>query len=204
VSVSLRSLGACGATTVGAFVAVLAVCDPIFGLFPNPFAHIAYMVRFDLQTGALYQAAHSIWAHGLNSSAWDWLINAKALHYYTAYSTLHPGTVAIDFRGEMNPFIIFLAVPVIGAALAEAWRGRDTLAILIIAWFAGTFVPFLPGSFVHAGFIYFMLIVLPAVYLGVARLLSGRYLPLWLTAAYVPALLYGAWMLYPFKTWAGQ
>jgi hypothetical protein len=57
---------------------------------------------------------------------------------------------------------------------------------------------------VHANFIYFMLIALPALYLGAARLFSGRYLPVWATAVYVPALLYGAWLLYPFRTWAGQ
>jgi dolichyl-phosphate-mannose-protein mannosyltransferase len=201
---TLRSLGVCAAASIGAFVAVLAICDPAFGLITNPFAHIKYMVQFDLQTGPFYASAHAIWAHGLNSSAWDWLLNAKSLDYYTAYSTVHPGATAIEFRGEMNPFIIFLALPVIVIALWEAWRAREPVSLLVIAWFAGTFLPFVPGSFVHANFIYFMLIALPALYLGAARLFSGRYLPAWATAAYVPALLYGAWLLYPFRTWAGQ
>jgi dolichyl-phosphate-mannose-protein mannosyltransferase len=199
----LVGLGVAAAGCAAAFVAVLSVCDPLFGLITNPFAHIAYMMRFDLQSGPFYAAAHAIWAHGLNSSAWDWLINSKALNYFTAYSTVHPGRIAIAFRGEMNPLIIFLALPALVVATIEAWRARDPVAMLIIAWFAGTFIPFIPGSFVHANFIYFMLIVMPAVYLGVARLLSGRYLPWWVSVAYVPLLLYGAWSLYPFKTWAG-
>ena len=52
-------------------------------------------------------------------------------------------------------------------------------------------------------YLYYMVIVLPAVYLAVARLLSHRTLPRAVLAGYVCILGYWFEALYPFRTWSG-
>jgi hypothetical protein len=49
-----------------------------------------------------------------------------------------------------------------------------------------------------------MVVVLPAVYLAVARLLSHPGLPRAVLAGYVCILGYWFEALYPFRTWTGQ
>jgi hypothetical protein len=104
--------------------------------------------------------------------------------------------------GEMNPAIILLALPALALALDLAIRDRDDLSILAVAWFAGTYLPFVEASLVQhrTSYLYYMVVVLPAVYVAVARLLSRRWLPRSVLIGYVAILGYEFVALYPFRT----
>ena len=73
--------------------------------------------------------------------------------------------------GAINPFIIFLAVPALFAAVAAAWRGARPLAALGAAWCVGTFLPLAFEAQVldRISYLYYMLIVMPGIYIVVAR-----------------------------------
>jgi predicted membrane channel-forming protein YqfA (hemolysin III family) len=102
----------------------------------------------------------------------------------------------------MTPAVIYAAGPALVVAAVAAWRRRDRPSMLALAWFVGTFVPFLFVSFQHrANYIYYMLVVLPAVYIAVALMFSRRYVPRTATVAYGALLLYGLWALYPIRAW---
>src|SRR5207248_2716464 len=77
-------------------------------------------------------------------------------------------------KGEMNPFVIFLVVPALFAAAAATWRERDLVAAVGLSWCVGTFLPFVIQSefFDRISYLYYMLIVLPGIYLVTARLFS--------------------------------
>jgi hypothetical protein len=115
----------------------------------------------------------------------------------------------VAFQGLMNPAIILLALPALFLAVHTARRDRDDLSLFAVAWFLGTFIPFLVaaaplGSFGNRiSYLYYMVIVLPAVYLAVARLLSHPGLPRAVLAGYVCILGYWFEALYPFRTWSG-
>lgn len=156
----------------------------------------------------LYLAPHS--------APWEWLANRKAISYYRSPSK--GGEVrswfqfglwtsdAIHFNTLMNPAIIFLAIPALGYTTFLAWRRPNDSWLLPLAWFVGTFGCF--SVIYHlrptaAGHIYYMVVVLPAVYLAVAQLFSSSGLAARLRPYYV-AVVIAAFMLYfPFKTWGG-
>ena len=93
----------------------------------------------------------------------------------------------------MNPFIIFLAIPALVAALFAAFREKDEIALLGVAWFTGTFFPFVVEyNFSHRiTYLYHMLIVMPGLYLVTTRLFSPKLLPVAAAIGWAIALVYG-------------
>jgi hypothetical protein len=155
----------------------------------------------------LYLAPHS--------APWEWMANRKAISYYKSPSS--HGEVrswsqfglwtsdAIHFNTLMNPAIIFLAIPALGYTSFLAWRRRKGSWLLPLAWFLATFGCF---SAIYqlrptaAGHIYYMVVVMPAVYLAVAELFSSPALAK--LRPYYAAVVIAAFMMYfPFKTWGG-
>jgi hypothetical protein len=102
----------------------------------------------------------------------------------------------------MNPAIILLALPATALAVADALRRRDQVAMLVVAWGLGTYLPFIYESAFRqrTSYLYYMVPVLPAVYLGVARLLSPRRVAASVLIGYGAILGYLFWWLYPFRT----
>ena len=115
----------------------------------------------------------------------------------------------VSFHAETNPAIIFLALPALALAGRIAWQRRDTFSLLCVAWFIGTYVPFVIagaplGKFGNRdSYIYYMVIVLPAIYFAVARLLSSARLPRGALLGYAAIVAYWFVTLYPFHTWSG-
>jgi 4-amino-4-deoxy-L-arabinose transferase-like glycosyltransferase len=172
----------------------------------SPFTHISHMLSYAAQLKATPNAT------GISSTPWQWLLDQKPIDYYrVAVNSVAGGkTVAsravFDARGEMNPFIIFLALPALGAALAAAWYERDRVAALGAAWCVGTFVPFIiqAEAFDRISYLYYMLLVMPGVYIITARLLSPSRVPRLATVGWVGALLYSFLNLYPVKSLSGH
>jgi predicted membrane-bound dolichyl-phosphate-mannose-protein mannosyltransferase len=172
----------------------------------NPFAHISHMLSFAAKLKAVPDAT------GISSTPWQWLVNQKPIDYSrVAVNQLSNGKIVASralfaARGEMNPFIIFLFFPALFAAVAAAWRQRDRVAAIGAAWCLGTFVPFVIQSqaFDRISYLYYMLIVLPGLYLLVAWLFSpsrvGRAATLGLTVA----LIYSFIDLYPVQSLSGH
>jgi dolichyl-phosphate-mannose-protein mannosyltransferase len=172
----------------------------------SPFTHIGHMLSYAAQLKATPNAT------GISSTPWQWLLDQKPIDYYrTAVNSVAGGkTVAsraiFDARGEINPFIIFLALPALGAALGAAWYERDRVAALGAAWCVGTFVPFIieAEGFDRISYIYYMLLVMPGVYIITARLFSPSRVPRLATVGWVGALIYSFLNLYPVKSLSGH
>jgi dolichyl-phosphate-mannose--protein O-mannosyl transferase len=178
------------------------LCPGSGSSFSNFFVHSRFMLCY---AGKLTSPEGPV---GIASYPWQWLINQDPINYYTTSVSVSSGGKVIStraliaFMGEMNPAIILLALPALALALDLAIRDRDDLSILAVAWFAGTYLPFVEASLVQhrTSYLYYMVVVLPAVYIGVARLLSRRWLPKSVLVGYVAILGYEFVALYPFRT----
>jgi hypothetical protein len=205
----------CGASAVAGGLLLLWVMDLLVPAYDtgthityggSPFRHVSHIYVYATKLKAV---AH---ATGISSSPWDWLLNQKPIDYArVAVNSVAGGNVTasrplIAFRGEMNPFIIFVAIPALGAALVAVWRAKDEIALLGVAWFVGTFVPFVAEhNFSHRiTYLYYMLIVMPGLYLVTSRLFSPKAVGVAATIGWVIALIYGFGHLYPLRTLGGH
>jgi dolichyl-phosphate-mannose--protein O-mannosyl transferase len=142
---------------------------------------------------------------GISSTPWQWLLNERTINYAkVAVNSVVNGHIVtsratIAFQGTINPFIVFMAIPALFAALAAAWRQGDGVAALGACWCLGTFIPFAVDSLLTAriSYIYYMVVVMPGVYIVAARLFSPRRVPLAATVGWSVALVYGFLNLYP-------
>lgn len=172
----------------------------------DPFAHIGHMLSYAAQLKAVPNAT------GISSSPWQWLLNKNPIDYYrVAVNSVANGKIiatrsVFEAVGEINPFIIFLAIPGVLAATVAAWFERDRVAALGAAWCVGTFVPLViqADAFDRISYLYYMLIVMPGVYLVAARLMSPRRVPRAATVGWAVALVYGFLNLYPVKSLSGH
>jgi dolichyl-phosphate-mannose--protein O-mannosyl transferase len=202
--------------TAGAYAVGLTLLDAVVKPFHNPsdicpgsgtsynnfFVHTRYMVCY---AGKLTSPDGPV---GIASYPWQWLINQLPINYFTTSVTVSAGGKIISTRspiafiGEMNPAIILLALPALALSVDMAIRVKDDLSILAVAWFAGTYLPFVEISLVQhrTTYLYYMVVVMPAVYIAVARLMSGRWLPWSVRLGYAGILGYEFVALYPFRT----
>jgi len=214
----LLLIGAGVVTYLGLLFVLDLVADPVGGPgacptvasgFHNPIVHTYFMLCF---SGKLTSPAGPT---GIASYPWQWLLNQAPIDYYTVSSNvLSAGKVVgthtvISFQGEMNPAIVFLALPALGLAIQTAWQRRDTFSMLCVVWFLGTFVPFTIaaaplGSFGgRTSYLYYMVAVLPAIFMSVAYFFSRGWLSRAAVLGY--AAITGYWFvtLYPIRTWTG-
>jgi dolichyl-phosphate-mannose-protein mannosyltransferase len=186
----LGRLAACGAAAGASFLALLAVLERIAPpyspqtgkLVPDgPFGEVAHILNY---------AAHQTSPHGprgIASYPWDWLVDIKPITYLqinpgrptAALSQVGP---AVHFLGMISPPILVLAVPALlfGAirvrrrGLRGSSRFESEAGIVGLAWFLGSYVPFVALSLIESrtSYLYYMVIVMPGIYLAVANLIS--------------------------------
>jgi hypothetical protein len=199
--VAIRLAG-CTAVAAGVFVGLLAIVDRIAPpydsasarlLAAGPFHHIAHMLSY----GADQTSPRG--PTGIASYPWTWLVDVKPITYLNVNPArpapglydVHP---AVHFIGMMSPAIMLLAIPALlfagwtvvraqpvralaaGAPEAARFASGD-VPVLALAWFLGTFLPFvvLSLAFKRTSYIYYMVIVMPGIYLAVADLVvRGR------------------------------
>ena len=199
-------LGGFVVVSVMAYLVALTAMDaPLHGTL-NPLQHTRDMVSYG---GGLKSPSGP---QGIASYPWQWLLNQEPINYYSVNTNVFSGGKQIAthpvvaFQGLMSPFVIFLALPGLGLAAWLAWRERDRISALAVAWFAGTFLPFVVLAVFdqRTEYLYYMVVILPAVFIAVARLFSRRFLPPAATIGWVCALGYGFESLYPFRTWTGH
>ncbi|MGI8429827.1 MAG: glycosyltransferase family 39 protein [Solirubrobacteraceae bacterium] len=206
-----KPIALCAAASVLVFFGLLWVMDlavpawdpgtrMVYG--GSPFTHFAHMVSFAQE---LKTSPHS---HGISSSPLQWLVDQKPIDYARVNVSKLVGhrTVSsratIDFRGEINPFIIFVALPALATAGVAIWRSRDRVALVGASWTVGTYAPFAAQTVVahRISYLFYMLIVMPGIYVLAARLFSPRYVPRIATLVWVGLLVYGFARLYPLRT----
>lgn len=168
----------------------------------SPFTHLFHMYHY----AQLLKAKPN--ETGIASSPWQWLLDERAIDYAkVAVNSLANGHIVasratVYFRGAINPFIIFLAIPALFAALGAAWRKGDGVAALGACWCLGTFLPMALESAVSGriSYLYYMVVALPGVYLVTARLFRPSRIGPAATLGWVTALVYGFLHLYPLRT----
>jgi hypothetical protein len=172
----------------------------------DPFAHIEHMLSYADKLKAIPNAT------GIGSTPWQWLVDQVPIDYArVAVNSISGGKIVASqalfaAKGEINPFVIFLAIPALLAAIAAAWYERDRVAALGAAWCLGTFIPFVIQAtvFDRISYLYYMLLVMPGIYLVTARLFSPSRVPRAATLGWVLALIYGFIDLYPVRSLSGH
>lgn len=201
-----RRLAGCCAVGAGTAVALLGVIDQISVPY-NPLTHVRYHSPFS-EIAHIVSYGHSLTAlahaTGISSTPWQWLVDQTPIPYArVAENTVAAGKVIashvlILFEGEVNPFIMFIAIP---ALILAAWGARQgkRLDSFAVAWFLGTFLPFVVlSTFEHRiTYLYYVLPVMPAIYLAGARLFAGAGAVA--ATGWAVALLVGVVELYPIR-----
>jgi dolichyl-phosphate-mannose--protein O-mannosyl transferase len=172
----------------------------------SPFTHIAHMLSYAAELKAIPNAT------GISSTPWQWLVDQVPIDYArVAVNSIAGGkTVAskalFAAKGEINPFIIFLTIPALLAAIAAARHQRDRVAAFGAAWCVGTFIPFVIQAtvFDRISYLYYMLLVMPGIYMVTAWLFSPSRVPRAATLGWVIALIYGFVYLYPVRSLSGH
>ena len=208
----LRRFVICAVTAAGTLIGLLAVLDriappydPIAGklVAGGVFGHIHYMFTY---------AAHQTSPHGpqgIASYPWEWFVDIKPILYLNinpdrpvpGLFDVHP---AAHFLGMINPLILLVGLPGLAWAAWRLVRGGTRaiteLESLGLAWTAGTWAPFLVLSVIDSrtSYLYYMLIVMPGIYVAAVALIArwrpdGR-----LVAGWGVALLVAVVVMYPF------
>ena len=145
---------------------------------------------------------------GIASYPWTWLVGGGAIPYLTiedqvtADGEVIATATAIAFKGALNPFLLFVAIPALFAAAARAGRDADELDLVALAWFAGTFVPFTVQALFQdrTTYVYYLLATLPALCIAAVRLFSAPGVPRAAAVGWAVALVIGFVELFPFRT----
>jgi dolichyl-phosphate-mannose-protein mannosyltransferase len=212
---AVARLTACAAAGAGVFVALLALLDRIAPPFDaakgkllasGPLHHIGHMLSYAAQQTSPHGPT------GIASYPWQWLVDYKPIVYLNVNPAqpapglydVHP---AVHFLGMISPPIMLLALPALGltawrliAARRDGASADGFVSITGLAWFIGTFLPFLALSLLDSrtSYLYYMVIVMPGIYLVVSDLVwrGRRYRKL--VAAWVLLVVAAAIVMYPF------
>jgi dolichyl-phosphate-mannose--protein O-mannosyl transferase len=216
-----------GVTSVAVLILGVWIMDMTVGAYDpgsmhfyrgNPFSHISHMISF---ASSLHSTPGST---GADSSPIQWLFDQKPIDYArAAVNGVAGGNVVTErvivfFRGEVNPFIIFMAIPAIFVGVASVWQRRrqagqldiaqtlpaDDAPLVGVAWFLGAYLPFVAQNDVahRITYLFYILIAMPGLYLLTA-VFFGRYRRAAMIGWGV-ALVFGFVHLYPIRTLSGH
>jgi predicted membrane-bound dolichyl-phosphate-mannose-protein mannosyltransferase len=165
----------------------------------GPFAHVGHMLSY----AAGQTSPHG--PQGIASYPFAWLVDYKPIVYlnvnparpFDGLVNVHP---AVHFVGLISPPILLVGIPALVAAAVLAVRRRRApdweLAALAVAWFVGTFLPFelLSLFWSRTSYIYYMVVVMPGVYMAAAWLAARsrrhpRLLGIWIGTVVLAAVL---------------
>lgn len=207
----LARLAGCAALTSGMFVGLLALLDRIAPPYDDGahklvgggvFGHLHHMLSY---AGALTSPGGP---KGIASYPLGWLVDYKPIPYLVivpdhssaSLRGVHP---AVHFLGLIGPPLLLGALPGLVLAVTVALRhrrGSDTrIEELIVAWFAATFLPFVVASaaFSRTTYLYYMVVVMPALYLAAAWLADRMWRRRRLVQGWIGLVAVGAVIAYP-------
>jgi predicted membrane-bound dolichyl-phosphate-mannose-protein mannosyltransferase len=204
VRLAARPLAMFTAVATATYLAVLAVFDRIAPPYDpqtgatitgGPFAHTARMFSY----AAGQTSPHG--PQGIASYPWDWLVDLRPINYLeVTVTTGSSRTWTVHFLGLVSPPMLLFALPALAVALCAAWRRGLEVDAVAAAWFCGTWLPFLALSVLwqRTSYLYYMVVVMPGVYLALARLFSRPRMPRWALGGWLALVAAAAVLLYPF------
>jgi hypothetical protein len=161
---------------------------------------------------------------GIASYPWQWLLDLQPITYLRINPSLPgQGLFAIHpvskFLGMISPPIIAVAIPamlfsvyrfvrlprIANGVLPRTAPEEIQLAIVGVAWFLGTWLPFQALSVIDSrtSYLYYMVVVMPGIYVAVTYLMSkGWRLRNWALSALIGfwalGVVVAAVLMYPF------
>jgi predicted membrane-bound dolichyl-phosphate-mannose-protein mannosyltransferase len=204
---ALRRLAGCATATAATFVGLLAFFDRLAPPYdPGAGKAVAGGVLGHIGHLVGYAAAQTSprGPRGIASYPWQWLFDYKPIVYLNVDAARRAGASLVStthFLGLINPVILVLALPAVAVAARRTRRGGGAaIDRLGVAWCLGTLVPFELVSLIwqRTTYLYYMVIVMPGVYLIVARLLAHPRVPRWAVAVWLVLALAAAVLAYPF------
>jgi predicted membrane-bound dolichyl-phosphate-mannose-protein mannosyltransferase len=199
-----RAFAVSTAVATAVYLGVLAVFDRIAPPYDpetgqtitgGPFAHTERMLSY-----AAGQTSPN-GPKGIASYPWDWLIDLRPINYLTVtVTTGHTRTWTVHFLGFISPPMLLFAIPALALALFCAWRGGPDVDVVAVAWFLGTWLPFVALSLFwqRTSYLYYMVIVMPGIYLALARAFSRPWMPRWVLGGWLLLVLAAVVLTYPF------
>jgi len=187
----------------GVYLAVLAAFDRIAPPYDpqtgrtitgGPIAHTSHILSY-----AAGQTSPD-GPKGIASYPWDWFADIKPINYLNVTVTTGSSrTATVHFLGLISPPILAFAVPALAFALLAAWRGGRADAVAV-GWFLGTWLPFAASSVIleRTSYLYYMVIVMPGIYLALALIFTRRWMPHWALGLWLLVVLASAVLTYPF------
>ncbi len=212
VGPALVRVAMCAAAAAAVFVGLLALLDVIAPPYDplthkliggGVFGHIRYMLHY----GSHQTSPHG--PQGIASYPWGWLVDIKPILYLNinpqrpvpGLFNVHPRA---HFLGMINPAILLVGLPGLAtAAWRSARRGRSgasDVELLGLAWFAGTFVPFVLLSVIDSrtSYLYYMVIVMPGIYVCAAQFIARIRPPAPWIWAWAVTIAIAVVVMYPF------
>ena len=171
------ALAICAGVGVAVYLAVLAVFDRIAPPYDpqtgttirgGPIAHTEHMFSY----AAGQTSPHG--PKGIASYPWDWLVDLKPINYLNVTVTtrhLADGDRPLP-RADQPADPAVRACPALAARRrSPRGAGGDAVGGVAVAWFLGTWLPFVALSlfWLRTSYLYYMVIVMPGIYLAVAR-----------------------------------
>jgi dolichyl-phosphate-mannose-protein mannosyltransferase len=145
---------------------------------------------------------------GIASYPWAWLIDVKLITYLRINPSRPTGalnqvTPAVHFLGLISPPILLLAIPGLvfaGVGVARRRRSTNQVGVVGLAWFLGTYLPFVAASLIESrtSYLYYMVIVMPGIYLAVANLIAWVGPQRKIVWVWMACVVAAAVVLYPF------
>lgn len=209
---ALLRVAMCAAAAAAVFVGLMALLDVIAPPYDplrhrlvggGVFGHIRYMLDY----GAHQTSPRG--PQGIASYPWGWLVDIKPILYLNINPQRPvPGLLNVHpqahFLGMINPAILLIGLPGLASATLRAVRrgrsGAGDVELLGLAWFAGTFLPFVLLSLIdhRTSYLYYMVIVMPGIYVAAAQLVARiKPPPRWIWA-WIVTIAIGVVVMYPF------
>lgn len=153
---------------------------------------------------------------GIASYPWDWLLDLKPITYLQINparptAALNQVEPAVHFLGMISPPILLLGLPGLLLTLVgvlrrpepDSWWSPGPVGVVGLAWFLGTYLPFVITSLLESrtSYLYYMVIVMPGIYLAAADLVRRIGPERRLVLAWMGCVFAAVVVMYPFTPW---
>jgi len=182
------------------FVGLLFLMDRLWVGYANPIEHITFILNYTRALTAPFPT-------GIQSYPWQWLLNQVQIPYLKVdVNKIVDGAVvgtytSVHFEGAMNPLIIYLTLPAILYTGYLFFSRRDDVSLLGIAWFAGTYLPFIPMALLwnRIMYLFYFLNTIPSVCIAITSMALDQKPPKIIMGLYLLAVVGMFVMMFPFK-----
>jgi predicted membrane-bound dolichyl-phosphate-mannose-protein mannosyltransferase len=182
------------------FIALLFVMDRFWVGYSSPIEHLTFILNY---TRALVAQSPT----GIQSQPWQWLLNQIQIPYLKVDvnkmvdSSVVGSYTSVHFNGAMNPLIIYLTLPSVLYAGYLFFSRRDDLSLFTVAWFAGTYLPFIPMALLwnRIMYLFYFLNTIPSVCMAITSMALDQKPPKIVMGLYLIAVVVMFVVMFPFK-----